>query len=40
MARQSDILFAHGCDLIQGYVFSKPLPADEVAVLLMKARMP
>lgn len=31
---QSDILFSHGCDLIQGYVFSKPLPADEIAALL------
>jgi EAL domain-containing protein (putative c-di-GMP-specific phosphodiesterase class I) len=40
MARQTDILFAHGCGLIQVYVFSKPLPADEVAVMLMKDRIP
>ena len=35
-ARQSDILFAHGCDLIQGFVFSKPLPAGAITALLKK----
>ncbi len=32
--RQSDMLFSHGCDLIQGHAFSRPLPAEELASLL------
>ena len=28
---QMSFLRAHHCDEIQGYYFSKPLPADEVA---------
>jgi diguanylate cyclase (GGDEF)-like protein/PAS domain S-box-containing protein len=28
---QSEILSEHGCDLRQGYYFSKPMPADELA---------
>ena len=36
---QSDILFAHGCDLIQGYAFSRPLPAAEVPSILGEAAM-
>jgi EAL domain-containing protein (putative c-di-GMP-specific phosphodiesterase class I) len=31
-------LRAHDCDLIQGNLFSKPLPADELAVLLREGR--
>jgi EAL domain-containing protein (putative c-di-GMP-specific phosphodiesterase class I) len=27
---QSDFLTGHGCDFLQGYLFSKPLPADEI----------
>jgi len=27
----------HGCDAMQGYYFSKPLPADELATLLCKS---
>lgn len=33
---QFDFLGAQGCDAIQGYFFSKPLPADEVFELLRK----
>ncbi|MBV9663400.1 MAG: EAL domain-containing protein, partial [Actinobacteria bacterium] len=33
--RQLDVLRALDCDTIQGYFFSKPLPADELATLLM-----
>jgi diguanylate cyclase (GGDEF)-like protein len=32
---QLEFLAAHGCDQIQGYVFSRPLPADELSSLLM-----
>ncbi|HZQ84169.1 MAG TPA: EAL domain-containing protein [Acidimicrobiales bacterium] len=33
--RQLDVLRALDCDTIQGFFFSKPLPADELATLLM-----
>lgn len=36
---QVSLLAAHGCDQIQGYYFSKPLPADEYAALLRGGRM-
>jgi predicted signal transduction protein with EAL and GGDEF domain len=32
---QLEFLAAHGCDQIQGFVFSRPLPADELSSLLM-----
>ncbi len=31
---QTDFLIAHGCDEIQGFYFSRPVPADECANLL------
>ena len=31
---QLDFLRENGCDLIQGYLFSKPVSADEMMVLL------
>lgn len=31
---QQEILFAHGCNLIQGYVFSPPVPAGEIDRLI------
>ncbi len=31
--QQSEMLFAHGCDLIQGYVFSKPMAASDITRL-------
>ena len=34
---QADLLRAHGCNQLQGYLFSKPLPADAFAALLAKA---
>jgi EAL domain-containing protein (putative c-di-GMP-specific phosphodiesterase class I) len=33
-AAQLDYLRAHGCDEMQGYYFSRPLPADEFEQLL------
>lgn len=33
---QSDFLLTQGCDEFQGYIFSKPLPADQVVKLLEK----
>lgn len=34
---QADLLRAHGCDQLQGYLISKPLPADAFTALLGKA---
>lgn len=31
---QVDFLREHGCDLVQGFFYSKPLPADEFAAML------
>lgn len=31
---QIEFLREHGCDLVQGFFYSKPLPADEFAVML------
>lgn len=33
-ARQLELLQQFGCELVQGYYFSKPLPADELACFL------
>ena len=35
-AEQLAFLRQHGCDAMQGYYFSKPLPADELAALLRR----
>jgi len=32
---QLDVLNTLGCDLMQGYLFSKPLPASELNLRLM-----
>lgn len=37
-SEQLTLLRDLGCDMIQGYVFSPPLPADEITRLLKKAR--
>jgi EAL domain-containing protein (putative c-di-GMP-specific phosphodiesterase class I) len=34
---QRQILVAAGCDYLQGYLFSKPIEADEIAVMLGRA---
>ncbi len=33
---QKDFLLGHGCEYIQGYFYSRPLPADEIEKLLTK----
>jgi len=35
---QLALLMAHHCDQIQGYIFSRPVPADEFATLLREQR--
>ncbi|WP_147070261.1 EAL domain-containing protein, partial [Sulfuriferula plumbiphila] len=35
---QFDFLLERGCDAMQGYFFSKPLPAEEILPLLQNAR--
>ncbi|MHB1271287.1 MAG: EAL domain-containing protein [Rhodanobacter sp.] len=35
---QFDFLLEHGCDAMQGYFFSKPLPAEEILPLLRNAQ--
>lgn len=34
VSEQVEFLHSHGCNLVQGYFYSRPLPADEFAVLL------
>jgi EAL domain-containing protein (putative c-di-GMP-specific phosphodiesterase class I) len=35
---QLDFLRKQGCDEMQGYFFSKPLPVDQVTTLLLQGR--
>ncbi len=35
-AQQRDFLMKYGCDVLQGYYYSKPVPADEFAVMLAR----
>lgn len=37
-AEQLAFLIAHGCDEIQGYFFSEPLPKDDALTLIMQSR--
>jgi diguanylate cyclase (GGDEF)-like protein len=37
---QVDFLKDHGCDLVQGYFYSKPLPAEEFTILLRNGLPP
>jgi EAL domain-containing protein (putative c-di-GMP-specific phosphodiesterase class I) len=37
---QLEFLSARHCDRMQGYLFSRPLPADECAEFLARARKP
>ena len=34
---QLDFLLAHGCDMIQGFLFSKPMPLDEFEVFVTQS---
>ena len=37
---QFEFLKKHGCDLIQGFLFYKPIPADELTHVLIKEQQP
>ncbi|SDX38446.1 PAS domain S-box-containing protein/diguanylate cyclase (GGDEF) domain-containing protein [Allochromatium warmingii] len=37
-SEQADYLLALGCDAIQGYLISRPLPVDEITAFLVQAR--
>ena len=37
---QVEFLKEHGCDMVQGFFYSKPLPADEFAILLRDGLRP
>jgi len=37
--KQLNFLEAHQCDEVQGYIFSRPVPADEMEVLLKKGHI-
>ena len=37
--QQRDFIKENGCDLIQGYFYSKPLPADEIEKLLIQENL-
>lgn len=37
---QYEFLFQHGCDLIQGYYFSKPIAAADFGLLLQQGELP
>ena len=32
---QLEVLRSQGCDILQGYLFSKPIPVDDVAPFLL-----
>ena len=36
---QVDVLRSIGCDIVQGYYYAKPMPAEEFYELLKKDRM-
>ena len=35
---QKDFLISHDCEILQGFYFSRPVPADEITVLLQKPK--
>jgi len=37
---QREFLASHGCDVLQGYLFSRPLPAAEATGFLRRHRQP
>jgi diguanylate cyclase (GGDEF)-like protein len=37
---QLDFLMQHGCELYQGYLFSHPVPAEEIPDILLRSRRP
>jgi EAL domain-containing protein (putative c-di-GMP-specific phosphodiesterase class I) len=39
-AAQAEFLLAHGCDEVQGFYFSRPVPAEEFETLLRAGALP
>jgi FOG: EAL domain len=37
--QQRDFLLKYGCDVLQGYLYSKPVPADEYAILMKAGQL-
>ena len=38
--RQQDVLYGEGCSLMQGFLFSKPLPPEDIQVWMEQVVLP
>ena len=38
--RQQDVLYGEGCSLMQGFLFSKPMPPEDIQVWMEQVVLP